>query len=105
MTGYPMTGIRYHTIFVASLYPPAEPALPPAVHVRRALGGMPVNRALGALAALATAGLRKRRSAAGFLAWEFCVDNVLVLGLGALAPLVFTDGSTLLAWVPKLGRQ
>jgi hypothetical protein len=104
-TGYPMAGIRYHTVFATSLYPPDEPTLPPAIHVRRALGGMPVNLALGALAALVTAGLRKRRNAAGFLAWEFCVDNLLVLGLGALAPLGFTDGSTLLEWVPKLRRR
>ncbi len=104
-TGYPMAGIQYHSIFVTSFYPPDEPPLPPAIHVRRALGGMPVNLALGACAALATAALRQRRNAASFLAWEFCVDNLLVLGLGALAPLGFTDGSTLLEWAPKLRRQ
>src|SRR5688572_4349538 len=38
-TGHPMVGIRLWGPFSASLYPADEPALPAALHVRRALGG------------------------------------------------------------------
>jgi len=37
-TGYPMIGLRFWGIFSTSLYPPDEPVLPAAVHIRRALG-------------------------------------------------------------------
>src|SRR5579859_5861173 len=39
-TGHPMTGIRFGFLLVLStaLYPANEPALPAAVHIRRALG-------------------------------------------------------------------
>jgi hypothetical protein len=70
-TGYPMTGVRFWTIFGASLYPADEPPLPAAVHIRRALGGPPVSLLLALLAL------------------------PLVLALG------FNDGSTLLYWWGK----
>jgi hypothetical protein len=101
-TGYAMRGIRYHTLLTTSLYPSGEPPLSAEIHIRRALGGAPVSLTLGACSALATSTLRRQRNAAGFLAWQFCIDNLLVLGLGAFLPLGFTDGSTLLDWVPRL---
>ncbi len=41
--GYPMTGVNLGKwlIFSVSQYPPGEPDLPAAIHVRRALGGPP----------------------------------------------------------------
>jgi hypothetical protein len=103
-TGYPMRGVRYHTLLGTSLYPYTEPDLPAVIHVRRALGGAPVSIALGALATLATLRLRRQRTGPGFLAWQVCLENLLVFGFGSLLPLGFTDGSTLLEWLPRLQR-
>src|SRR3954464_3158094 len=38
-TGYPMTGVQFWWLLSASQYPPDEPALPNATHIKRALGG------------------------------------------------------------------
>jgi len=35
------------------------------------------------------------------LVWFLAIDNFFVLGLGALLPLGFTDGSTILYWRGK----
>jgi hypothetical protein len=44
-------------------------------------------------------------SAAGgvafYVAAFFALDNLLVFTLGAFLPLGFTDGSTLLYWLPR----
>jgi hypothetical protein len=105
-TGHPMIGIQFWWVLSASLYPPDEPALPAAVHIRRALGGPTASLALTVIAggiALALA-----LAAAGGVLWYvalfFWLDNLLVLTLGAFLPLGFTDGSTLLRWRGKAGE-
>jgi hypothetical protein len=100
-SGYPMSGVRLWFIFAQSLYPAEEPALPGHIHIRRALGGPAASLLLGCLAgALALLAA----PAGGFAWWVLTIitlDNWLVLGLGALLPLGFTDGSTLLTWWGK----
>jgi hypothetical protein len=100
-TGYPMTGVRFWTIFGASLYPADEPALPAAVHIRRALGGPPVSLLLAVLALPLVLALRSSGGLAWWLALLFFLENLLVFGLGAFLPLGFNDGSTLLYWWGK----
>lgn len=100
-TGYPATGVRFWGVFSATEYPADEPPLPGAVHIRRALGGVPASLALAVVAGILALGLR---SVAGPFEWVLTVaflDNLLVLGFGALLPLGFTDGSTLLRWWPE----
>lgn len=95
-TGYPMTGIRLWGPLSASLYPRHEPPLPVAVHVRRALGG-PLASLLVSLALALVVWMWPGRGAV-WAVWLFLLaDNVLVFTLGALLPLPFTDGGTLLA--------
>jgi hypothetical protein len=105
LAGYPMSGIRCRYVIAASVYPPDEPELPAEIHVRRALGGPPASLALGLAAALPALALRRRRSLAGFLAGLLCLENLLVFCLGAFVPLGFTDGSTLLTWLPRRRRR
>ena len=99
-TGYPMMGIRLGTLGLlgTSVYPLDERALPATIHIRRALGG-PVGSLLFSLVAAVAALVL--RAAGGVLWWVgvfFFLDNLVVLTLGALLPLGFTDGSTLLKW-------
>ena len=99
-TGYPMTGIRLWWLLSSSLYPADEPPLPRAVHVRRALGGPTASALWSLLSGLIVLALASA-SAGGLIWWLalfFFLDNLLVFTLGALLPLGFTDGSTLLQW-------
>ena len=109
--GGPMAGIRFFNLFSASEYPADDPALPPAAHVRRALGGFGVNLVLGLLflpvaLKLWPHGREILPPAASLVAWLAgfgLVMNVLVLGLGALLPLRIpggglNDGGTLLKY-------
>jgi Zn-dependent protease len=107
--GHPMLGIRFFNLFSGSQYPADEPPLPPATHVRRALGGFWVNLLIGLLLLPVASRLWPQGreilppaiSVVGWLAGFGLVTNVLVLGLGALVPLNLpgggpTDGATLL---------
>ena len=97
-TGYPMTGVQFWWVLSSSLYPADEPPLPRAVHIRRALGG-PIGSALWSLLSGLIVVALALGSAGGLVWWLalfFFLDNVLVFTLGALLPLGFTDGSTLL---------
>ena len=99
-TGYPMSGIRLGKwgVLGTSLYPADEPALPAAIHIRRALGG-PAGSLVVTLAAAAVAlALRAEGGALWWVAVFVFLDNLLLLTLGAFLPLGFTDGSTLLRW-------
>lgn len=103
-TGYPMREIRLLHVMCISIYPHDEPTLPAEIHIKRALGGVPASL----LAALAGAVLALLLRGIGgvwyLLALFFFLENLLVFGLGALLPLGFTDGSTLLTWLPKRSR-
>jgi hypothetical protein len=102
-TGYPMIGIRLgmFAFLGSSLYPPDEPALPAAIHIRRALGG-PIGSLLLTLAAAVTALVLL--PVGGVLFWValfFFLDNLGVFVIGSLTPMGFNDGSTLLHWWGK----
>lgn len=102
-TGFPMDGVRLGTLglFGTSLYPQAEPVLPAAIHIRRALGGPVASLLVAALAALVVLALRGVGGAPFALAVFLLIDNLFVLGLGAFLPLGFTDGSTILHYWGK----
>ena len=99
--GYPMTGMRFWGVLASSLYPPDEPDLPPATHIRRALGGIPMS----AVVALIGAALAVITQPLGGVVWAvilfFALDNLIVFTFGSLLPLGFTDGSTLLHYWRK----
>jgi hypothetical protein len=100
-TGYPMSGIMAVWVLEASLYPRDEPELPARIHIRRALGG-PIASFFMALIGGTLAILTQRYGVVvWYLAIFFFLDNLLVFTLGALLPLGFTDGSTLLHYWPR----
>ena len=101
--GHPMTGIRFGTmgLLSTSVYPPDEPPLPAAVHIRRALGGPTGSLLSTVVVAVVAALLRPAGGAPWWVAFFVFLDNLFVLTLGALLPLGFTDGSTLLHWWGK----
>lgn len=102
--GHPMRGVLFgeNLLFGRSLYPDDEPPLPARVHIVRALGGplfsIGVGMAFGGLAALAWNSnvLFKWLSLWGLL------QNMVIFGPGAFVPLNFTDGGTLMHWLPRL---
>ena len=102
-TGYPMRGIHFGflAIFGIAVYPDDEPNLPAAVHIRRAIGG-PIGSMITALifGAIALA-LRSGGGLAWLLTAFFAWTNLLVFTIGALTPLGFTDGSTILHYWGK----
>ncbi len=116
--GYPMVGMHFFNVFSASQYP-AEPPLPPATHVRRALGGFWINVVLGLLLLPVALALWPRGGeilpdSVGLAAWLAgfgAFVNLIVLGLGALVPLKIpgggpNDGATLLHyWLAGRRRQ
>lgn len=101
-TGYPMSGVTFLGPLALSRYPANEGELPGKIHIRRALGG-PVA---SAILTVFTGSLfiAQSGSSPGVLYWLALItflDNLLVFTFGALLPLGFTDGSTLLNWWGK----
>lgn len=96
--GHPMRGVRLWGLLGTSLYPEDEGELPAAVHVRRALGGPAFSLSLTLLAAVLALLARPFSDLAAWALAYLALDSFLVFTLGALAPLGFTDGSTLLRW-------
>lgn len=101
--GYPMRGIRYWGLLSLSLYPRDEPALPGAIHIRRALGGPTASFLVTLIAAAIVFAMNAAgvRGVAWLLALFFWIENLLVFTVGALLPLGFNDGSTVLQWWGK----
>ena len=66
--GYPMREIRCLFLLAASRYPRDEPPLPAEIHIRRALGGAPVNFGLALLGLIPVLLLRGSGGAAYLLA-------------------------------------
>lgn len=106
-TGYPMIGVYFLGALAMSIYPKNEPSLAGGIHIRRALGG-PILSGLVALAAgwlylfltgTFTIGSEEPhyRYIIVLVGLFFFLDNLLVFTLGALLPLRFTDGGTILA--------
>jgi hypothetical protein len=102
-TGYPMSGIRFGFMGVLSsaLYPADEPALPPHIHIRRALGGPLGSLVMSVIAAIIFLVINTSRSGGTlwWLALFFFLDNFVVFTLEIFLPLGFNDASTLLYWL------
>jgi len=99
--GYPMTGVRLWELLGSDEYPADEPALPGAVHIRRALGGPLVSLILTVAAAIILIIVAPHGGTLALIAWFFFLENLLVFTIGSLMPLSFADGSTLLTWWGK----
>jgi hypothetical protein len=97
-TGYPMEGLHYTMVLASSLYPVDEPQLPARVHVQRALGGPLGSLALGLFGGVLTWALYPFGGLLYWFTWFVFLENLLVYCIGALLPLGFTDGDTLLQW-------
>jgi hypothetical protein len=95
-TGFPMSGIRLRSFFGSSLYPPDEQVFSAATHRRRALGGPTASLLLSLASGGAALALRHRGGLPLRLAQFLFLDNLFAFTIGALLPLGFTDGSTLL---------
>lgn len=104
-TGYPMTGMRFDWLLAFSRYPEDEPPLPAEVHIRRAIGGPLASLAAAAVSGVLALLVRPGGGVLWWLVFFFFLDNLLVFTLGALLPLGFTDGSTLLKWWPQRGQH
>jgi hypothetical protein len=100
-TGHPMTGVRLWWILGASVYPPDEGELPGPVHVRRALGGPAVSAVATVAAILVAWALYPLGGLPRYLSLFVALEGVFLYSLGALVPVGFTDGSTLLRWWGK----
>jgi hypothetical protein len=95
-TGYPMSGLRLWFLLSSGLYPLDEPELPASTHVRRALGGPIMSLIVTVITGVIAWLLYNTGSPYTWIAVFVVLDNLLVLTLGALLPLSFTDGGTLL---------
>jgi hypothetical protein len=97
-TGYPMSGIIYRWVLGGTLYPRDEPELSAAVHIQRAWGGPIGSLLLAGIMGLTAWALKPLSGLPYGLALFAFWDNLLFFSLGALLPLGFTDGSTLLKY-------
>lgn len=103
--GYPMKGLRIHWGLIGSSYPADEPELPARTHIQRALGGPIATLVLTVVAGILMSLLTPMGDLISYLSQFFFWENLLVFLIGAFLPLGFTDGSTLLKWVPRLKEE
>lgn len=104
VTGFPMQGIRFWGVLATSVYPEDEPTLPATIHIQRAVGGPLASATLSLFAGLLVVITRPLGYFLQVLASFFFLDNLLAFTLGALMPLGFTDGGTILYWLLQRGR-
>lgn len=97
-TGFPMKGVTFVGPLGISIYPENEGLLPPETHIQRALGGPIFSFILALATGLVALALRPIGGLPLSLAVFSFLDNLLIFTLGALLPLGFTDGSTILTW-------
>ena len=100
-TGYPMQGMEFNGPIAFSQYPENEGLLSPEVHIQRALGGPIFSLMLAVVSGLVALALRPFGTPVLLLMLFSFADNLLVFTIGALMPLGFTDGSTLLHWIRR----
>ena len=99
-SGYPMQGIRFWWVLGISIYPRDEGELHPSVHIRRALGGPQISFVIALASGVVAWLLRNGNEVVFYWVIFFALINLLVMTIGALLPLGFTDGSTLLRYWP-----
>lgn len=100
-TGYPMTGIHMWSLLDRTLYPRDEPPLPADTHIRRALGGPVMSITVAFVLSILAVLIAPIGGLTWYLVLFAMLDSLLVFGLGSFLPLGFTDGSTLLYWLPR----
>lgn len=100
-TGYPMQGMEFTGPIAQSLYPQNEGVLSADVHIQRALGGPIFSLMLAVVSGLIALAMRPLGNPVLLLTFFSFADNLLVFTIGALTPLGFTDGSTLIKWIPR----
>jgi hypothetical protein len=94
-TGYPMSGILFGIfgLLGRDLYPVDEPELPPAIHIRRALGGPIVSGVLSVIFFLL---LPLWSENWYWLGLFILLENLFLFTLQVFIPLSFNDGGTIL---------
>ena len=97
-----MNGILFIGPLAMSRYPKDEPDLPPEIHIRQAWGGPQGSMVLTLIIGFIAFALRSTGGVAWWVVIFLLVDNLLVFTIGALLPLGFTDGSTILYWRRKI---
>jgi hypothetical protein len=98
---HPMTGVHFGFLLGRSLYPRNEADLPADIHIQRALGGPAASSQLTLVTAVLAMLLYPTGSLIFWVVLFAFFENLLVFSLGALLPLGFTDGSTILTWWRK----
>ncbi len=98
---HPMSGVRFGFLLGTSLYPRDEPELPADTHIQRALGGPAASSQLTLVTAVIAMLLYATGSLTFWIVLFAFLDNLLVFTFGALLPLGFTDGSTVISWWRK----
>jgi hypothetical protein len=83
-------------LFSRISYPADEPSLPAALHARRALGGPLASASFSLILAALVVASRPIAGTAWWLLVFLLLDSFLLGTLGALSPLDFADGGTLL---------
>ena len=96
--GYPMEAVRLWMLIGTDIYPKDEPELPADTHLYRAIGGPIFSLGMAFVGLLLTFFLQPFGEFAIYLALFFAAVNFFVYCLGALLPLGFTDGSTILKY-------
>jgi Zn-dependent protease len=96
-TGHPMIAVTLgrYLVLGTSVYPADEGALPPAVHVRRALGGPLASLIVSAVALPIAIALQPAGGAPFAVAAFIFVLNFFAYTLQVALPLRFNDGATL----------
>jgi len=97
-TGHPMKGMEFWGPLSSSIYPKNEGMLPADVHIQRALGGPIFSFSLAFVSGMIALALRYLGGPSLILAYFTFLDNLLVFTVGALFPLSFNDGGTLVQW-------
>lgn len=104
-TGFPMKGMLFWGPLATSKYPADEGLLTPETHIQRAIGGPIFSFILAAVSGLIALILRPLGGMAYILALFTAADSFFVFTIGALTPLGFNDGSTILEWWGKNHRS
>lgn len=92
-------------VLASSRYPRDEPELPAEIHIRRALGGPTASFLLALVVGTIAFMQRDNGGMVWWLAVFLALDNLLIFTIGALLPLSFTDGGTLVYWWPRMGEN
>ena len=102
---HPMEGVLFWGLLATSLYPRDEKGVSPRDHIQRALGGplasLIVSLVTGIQLLVVSPQAALLPPAIPFIAMFLFWDNLLIFTIGAILPLGFSDGSTILQYWKK----